>query len=169
MSNVISVTDSKILFERWFERAISKLQELPEGDGGTAGLMVVLPLFERYVSILKKNSTSGSSFFEIMAADLQLTDAYQAKVFWTTFRHGFCHTGMPLARGWEIPNLPKVSLAGHHSCLPTFRTESNGEEWIDLEPWKFIQWVMDKYRNDPTLLTQHQDAPLLGIHAIISP
>ena len=166
MSTLKSVSDPKTLFERWFERAISQLEKLENGDGGTAGMMVVLPLFERYITILTNNSTSGLKFYDIMASELQVADALQAETFWTTFRHGFCHTGMPLERGRKIAILPKVAFAAEYSSRPEFRTTPGGKEVICLDPWKFIHWVMDKYRHDPTLLTQHADAPLLAIHAI---
>lgn len=159
------VTDPKTLFERWFESAIAKLRDLPNGDGGTAGLMVVLPLFERYISILLANEKSGRGYYEIMSAELQLADRDRAKLFWTTFRHGFCHTGMPLGQGDKIKNLPKVLLSGEFGELPRFQSDGQGNEFISLDPWKFIDFVLGIYQKDPTLLAQRSDAPLLSIFA----
>ena len=110
MSIVTSVVDPKTLFDRWFDKAIAKLEELESGDGGTTGMMVVLPLFERYIDILEANDTSQRERYEIMAAELQVATALDAEKFWTTFRHGFCHTGMPFERGRRIKALPKVRL-----------------------------------------------------------
>ena len=44
-------------FDGWFVRAIDKLDELPEGDGAFAALMIVLPLYERY-TVAKLNLTA---------------------------------------------------------------------------------------------------------------
>ena len=164
MSTVTSIFDPKILFDRWFEQPIGLLQKLDNEDGGTAGMMIVLPLFERYIEILKLNDKSGRGWYQIMADELKLTDPYEAKVFWTTFRHGFCHTAMPLEHGKKIKNLPKVRLAAEYSERPQFSTPPGGEELLLLAPWKFIHYVMDIYRKDVSLLTQHPDAPLMGIH-----
>jgi hypothetical protein len=164
MSTATSISDPKTLFDRWFEEPIALLQKLDNEDGGTAGMMIVLPLFERYITILRMNDKSRREWYQIMADELKLTDAYQAKKFWTTFRHGFCHTAMPLERGQKIKILPKVRLATQYSDRPQFSTSPSGEEMILLAPWKFIHYVMDIYRRDVSLLTKDPDAPLMGIH-----
>lgn len=158
-------SDPKTLFDRWFEQPIALLLEkLDNEDGCTAGLMIVLPLFERYIQILKNNDKLGRDWYLIMADELKLGNAYEAKVFWTTFRHGFCHTAMPLQHGKKINNLPKVRLAKEYPDRPRFDTDAKGEELILLNPRGFIQYVMDLYRHDLSLLTQDPDAPLMGIH-----
>lgn len=164
MSTSISVSDPKTLFNRWFERPIAELQKLDNEDGGTAGMMIVLPLFERYIEILKTGDTSGRGKYAIMADELKLADAHEAEKFWVTFRHGFCHTAMPLTHGKKVKTLPKVRLAAEYSARPHFSTTPSGEDLVCLAPWKFIHYVMDLYRHDLTLLTQDPDAPLMGIH-----
>jgi hypothetical protein len=148
------------LFERWFSNALAQLEKLDNQDGGTAGMMIVLPLYERYIVIQQKKT--GAPFLECMAKDLQLNSSNEADVFWKTFRHGFCHAAMPLERARDGRPLPKARFSSHFSWRPEFRTE--GIDLICLDPWKFIHYVMDKYRNDPALLEQHPDAPLLAIH-----
>jgi hypothetical protein len=161
-----TINDPHTLFERWFNRAVAVLEKLPDGDGGTAGLMVVLPLYERYICIQKAAGPSGRGFYEVMATDLGLASAADAEAFWTTFRHGFCHTGMPFERARSGVTLPRVSFSGHFSERPKFHVASDGQAVVCLDPWKFIHYVMDKYRNTPELLTQHPDAPLLAIHIV---
>src|SRR5205814_6314038 len=141
---------------------IALLNKLDNRDGGTAGLLIMLPLFERYIEILHVNDKSKPKrdWYQIMADELKLHGKHEAKVFWTTFRHGFCHTAMPLEHGKIIKILPKVRLASEYSSQPHFSTTPSGEELVCLAPWKFIHYVMDIYRRDPTLLTQHPDAPL---------
>ncbi len=166
MSIATSITDPKILFQRWFDNAIAQLEKLENGDGATAGMMIALPLHERYIDVLESNDTSRRERYEIMAAELQLKTPLEAEKFWTTFRHGFCHTGMPLQHGRRISDLPRVCFAAQFSYRPEFRKAPSGEEFVCFDPWKFIRYVMDIYRRDPTLLVRHPDAPLLGIHAI---
>lgn len=164
MSSWTSISDPQTLFDRWFEGPIAQLERLDNEDGGTAGMMIVLPLFERYIAILKIHDKSGRTKYQIMAAELKLGNDYEAEKFWVTFRHGFCHTAMPLEHGKKIKTLPKVRLAAEYSPRPEFSTTPSGEELVCLAPWKFIHYVMDLYRRDPTLLTQDPDAPLMGIH-----
>jgi hypothetical protein len=166
MSAITTIADPKILFDRWFVKAIAQLEKLENGDGGTAGMMVVLPLYERYIYILKTRDKSKRKFYEIMAADLNLSTPSEAETFWTIFRHGFCHTAMPFERNKAGKALPKVSFTADYSSRPEFHTASDGQRVVCLDPWKFIHYVMDKYRNDPTLLMYHPDAPLLAIHVL---
>jgi len=56
MSTAPSISDPKTLFDRWFEQPIAQLQKLDNEDGGTAGMMIVLPLFERYITILNQDA-----------------------------------------------------------------------------------------------------------------
>jgi hypothetical protein len=139
MSTVASISDPKSLFDRWFEQPMALLEKLDNQDGGTPGLMIVLPLFERYIQILKNNDTSGRSWYQIMADELKLSNPDEAEVFWTTFRHGFCHTAMPLKYGKKIRNLPKVRLAAEYSEQPKFSSPPGGEELLLLAPWKFTE------------------------------
>ena len=61
MGIVTSEVDPKTLFDRWFARAISQLEKMENGDGGTAAMMIVLPLFERYIDILESNDTTDAN------------------------------------------------------------------------------------------------------------
>src|SRR5687768_13998311 len=146
MSTGKSVVDPKTLFDRWFDKPIARLAKLKGGDGGAAGMMIVLPLFERYIVIPQTNGRSQRKFYEVMATELQLKTSGDAERFWTTFRHGFCHTGMPLRRGRRIKVLPKVYFAAECSWRPEFRKSADGEEFVHLDPWKFIRYVMEIYR-----------------------
>lgn len=98
MSTVTTIADPKILFERWYSNAIAQLEKLEHGDGGTAGMMIVLPLYERYIYIVRARGANLCGKYNVMASDLNLASSSEAETFWKTFRHGFCHTGMPLER-----------------------------------------------------------------------
>ena len=82
--------------EGWFVRAIDKLDELPEGDGAFAALMIVLPLYERYIVgklKLERKEAGEADKQEEMSKDLEL-DNKQRSIFWAIFRVGFTHQGM---------------------------------------------------------------------------
>jgi hypothetical protein len=70
---------------------------------------------------------------------------------------------MPFERGRDGKVSRKVRFSRDFSWKPEFRDEA-GDQLICLDPWKFIHHVMRKYHDDPTLLTQHPDAPFLAIH-----
>ena len=70
MSTFKKIADSKVLFQRWFGNAIKKLEEMENQDGGTAGMMIVLPLYERYVQINSKKSKQN--WLVYLANDLTL-------------------------------------------------------------------------------------------------
>jgi hypothetical protein len=161
------INDPRTLLDRWFGAAIHALQALPSGDGAIGGMMIVLPLFERYIQIKKNTDASGRRFYEIMAAELGLASASEADEFWTTFRHGFCHTGMPLNTNREGTTLPQVSFSAEHPKLPIRKSVPGGDVVFLLDPWKFIHHVYSLYHNDPTLLNRHPDAALLPIHILV--
>jgi hypothetical protein len=121
----MKIDDPKTLFERWFDAAFEKLSSLPEGDGAIAGLMIALPLFERYVHVRKKQ-LGWSSFYHVMAHELLLSEASDAEEFWTVFRHGFCHTGMPFEESKKKIPLPKVTLSANGLRLPGFDGHEDG-------------------------------------------
>jgi hypothetical protein len=165
---MITIDNPETLFKRWFAAAIFALQKnLEDGDGAIADLMVVLPLYERYIYItLQRTGDPKPAFYELMANKLELDNANQAEIFWTTFRHGFCHTGMPLEVGRRLGALPKVGFNGDYPKLPEFRKTPDDKPVIVLDPWKFAHHVRKIYKSDPSLLDSHPDAPLVPIYII---
>lgn len=163
-----TINDPETLFHRWFDAAVAVLeQQLKNGDGAIAALMVTLPLYERYIHITKAGD-AVRPFYQIMADDLRLPTADCARLFWTTFRHGFCHSGMPFDQDQHGNQLPKVSFRHDFPTLPTFHTDAaTGEDVIRLNPWGFAHRVLDIYRDNPALLDLHPDAPLLPIHVVV--
>ena len=126
-------------------------------------MMIVLPLFERYMQILTiasgKGKQRGWFDYKIMGDHLQI-DREKAESFWKTFRHGFCHVGMPNT------DLCEVSFSARFGPLPPFEmAPSGGKDVICLDPWKFIQYVMDIYRSDQSLLDELANAPLMTIYS----
>lgn len=147
-------------FHGWFARAIDKLEELPEGDGAFAALMVTLPLYERYIAAklkLEGKSAGDSEKRAEMSSDLGLDDARQRK-FWAIFRVGFMHQAMGQAGGtrWAVSHT--------YGELPDFRTV-NGHDCVCIDPWKFARRVLKKFTDDPRLITSSDSFPMADVFA----
>lgn len=148
-------------FEGWYARAIDKLAELPEGDGAFACLMIALPLYERYTVAKLKLAGSPTGLEEVkneMTHDLGI-DRSQLSRFWSAYRDGFAHQGM----GQD--GKTKYVVSDLYGELPTFQLV-NGRDSICLNPWKFAQRVLDKYRADPRLITASESFPLATVFVI---
>lgn len=159
-------------FEKWYLNAIQTLHDkMGHGDGGIAALMIVMPLFERYLTPKipadKKQDEQAEIRNSLIRAEFGFADDIQAAMFWNVFRDGLCHVGSffeqsrtAAKKGWV---LPKIALDGSFSGVPTFDKDQNGEEIIKLNPWLFADFVIQKYRDDPSLI-HSIDAPLLPLH-----
>jgi hypothetical protein len=148
-------------FQGWFVRAIEKLDELPEGDGAFAALMIILPLYERYVVAKLKLAGKAAGDAEKqaeMSSDLGLKDG-QRSTFWAIFRVGFTHQGMGKAGStmWAVSHT--------YGELPEFR-KVNGQDWVCLDPWKFARRILKKYTDDPRLITASESFPLADVFAL---
>lgn len=141
-------------FNGWFVEPIEKLKELPEGDGGFLALSAALFLCERYYRTLT-NTHDGkrdNERFKIEAAkDLGLSsDDFMC--FWKVYRNGIQHQGMPktyvdkqnVRYTWRthddfnaIPEIYKIDVQNHE---------------IRLNPWKFANLIISKFKTNPTVL-----------------
>lgn len=148
-------------FQGWFVHAIDKLEELPEGDGAFAALMVVLPLYERYIAAklrLQGKPAGDAEKRAEMSKDLSLDDAQRGK-FWAIFRVGFTHQGMGQAGG------TKWAVSHTYGEFPEFKTV-NGHDYVCIDPWKFARRVLKTFTDDPRLITASESFPLADVFAI---
>ena len=83
---------------------------------------------------------------------LGLADAHQRSVFWDMFRNGFMHLGMPST------GKTKWSFSGNFGHLPVFR-DIQGTQCICLDPWKFADYILGLYHEEPKLITASERAP----------
>lgn len=120
--------------------------------------MAVLPLYERYIVAKLKHEgadTSDENQRAEISADLNLDDRQRA-VFWATFRVGLCHQAMPQ------DGRTKWVVSSEYGALPEF-AEENGTDYVKLDPWKFAERVLQKYENEPHLITVSESFPLASI------
>jgi hypothetical protein len=148
-------------FNGWFVRSIEKLKELPEGDGAFAAMIIVLPLYERYIIArlkLDDRSSAPEDIAREIGNDLKL-DEGQRSVFWAMFRTGFMHQAMIQAGRTQW-------LVSHEfGALPEFRTLS-GQSCLCIDPWKFADRVLNAFTNDPRLITASESFPLADVFAV---
>lgn len=164
-----NIEDPDVLRRRWFDQPLKIIKNergdtdgIPDGNGALIALMAVFPLYERYIEF--EMETNNANRAQCISDDTGLNEE-QAKKFWNVFRDGLLHSGMPFEEsrnarreGWT---LPKVSLDAKHPPLPEYRHSNNGEDVICLNPWGFVEHVLNKYRDDPELFTRNSDSPLL--------
>ncbi len=148
-------------FDGWFVKPIEKLEELPEGDGAFAALMITLPLYERYIDAKLKlagKDRTPENKEEEAGKDLGLEDQ-QRRIFWSIFRIGFMHQAMGTFGNtmWlvddSIGDLPEFRDIGSHS-------------YVCLNPWKFAKRLFAKYRDDHRLIDASVSFPLADVFSL---
>jgi hypothetical protein len=147
-------------FERWVLKPITVLRSLDDGDGAFAALSVGCGLFERFIdSGLSKKEIKASpeAFRKAAAHDLGCAeDAMQR--FWDGYRLGMQHAFQPKAYvqekgagdswGWEMAeadgfhHYPEIQQIGDHAFL------------VRIDPWKFINHVLARWKENPELMNE---------------
>lgn len=148
-------------FDGWFVKPIEKLKKLPGGDGGFAAMMIAIPLYERYIVgklKLEGRPTGEEEIRNEIAADLRLND-HQRSVFWEIFRNGFMHQAMPKAGKTEWV------VSDKYGELPEFKTYQ-GCSYVCLDPWKFVNRVLDKFKQDSRLIIASEGFPLADVFLV---
>jgi len=148
-------------FNGWFVKPIEKLKELPEGNGGFAVMMISIPLYERYIIAKLKldgRSTSEEEIGNEVSVDLGLDDR-QRRIFWNMIRNGFMHQALPKA------GETKWVASDKYGELPEFKTYQ-GQIYICLDPWKFANRVLEKFIQDPRLISVSESFPLADVFSV---
>lgn len=142
------------LFRRCFEVPLETLRSLPNGDGGFAALIVACPLYERYVGHVRRRSTD-QDVADQLVADFGLSRV-DAQTVWDVVRHGLLHSAMvkahtgPIDRSWVIHHgFPRPFAIDRSTTPPTLR----------IQPWRFVDYVLDVYRRQPEIVTAFGDWP----------
>jgi len=149
-------------FEGWFCEPIEKLRTCcPEGNGGYLAMSAALYLCERYYRTVTNTHEwearkDGNSFLQAAAGDLNV-DPEDFRIFWTVYRHGIQHQGMP--RRMEEKGITYIwQMSNDFPAIPTFVQINPITKAIRIEPWKFAELIISKYRNNPDVLqkaTEH--------------
>ncbi|WP_165223333.1 hypothetical protein [Aquisphaera insulae] len=153
-------------FEGWFARPIAKLAELPEGDGAFLALSASLFLCERYYRTVTNTheGIGGDEAFKVAAANDFGMHGDEFKRFWKVYRHGIQHQGMPkliidngVTYKWKIDD--------SYDAVTSIDVIDANNRVIKLNPWKFADLMLNKFRSDPAILsnaTLHAFAEILS-------
>lgn len=140
-------------FVRWIVVPVGRLRQIRNGDGAFAALNLGFALCERYYR--DKSNTESKHWknkdFKVLAAHDMGVDLHFFEQFWTTFRDGLAHQATPKT---ETKNgiTFKWRIGGKCSAVPT-RIVDGATQIICLDPWKFTDSMIQRYLNEPELLS----------------
>ena len=141
------------LFDRWVIAPLNALRPLPNGDGAFVAMGMALALYERYIKSALKHAGKTEKPEDMWAfggADLGV-DPETFRRFWGMYRDGIQHSLQPklytsdgIRWGWEI--------SAAHSKSPKIIAPENDLRVILIEPWGFIDHVIERFKSMPELI-----------------
>lgn len=153
-STDIPACEELSLFGRWYLRPLEALRQLPNGDGGFAALIIVCPLYERYVQH-RRGRSSDHDIASQLVGDFGLSRS-DAQTVWDVVRHGLLHSAMlknqsgPVRRSWTT----------HYRFDCPFEVDpSTTPATLRIQPWLFVDHVVALYERDPSIVTSPGDWP----------
>ena len=159
----MSVSLSK--FERWFVEPIRRLEQLEKGDGAFAALSLSFGLFERYIKsdLKRRDIVANPENFFSHSAEKTGVELELFKKFWGMFRDGVQHFLQPktfssngIFYGWTF---------GHtFPAMPYYLVDTPEERTIAFDPWKWTEFVLSLYHNDPEILDVMESHAFGGIY-----
>jgi len=135
---------------------------MPDGQGGFIALATACFLYERYAiaalqAMGEKSDRSG--ILRKIENDFNVNNT-AAEAFWDVIRDGLLHQGMPLQMKHGRP-LPRFAF--HHLYPTMLLEEINGEKWLKVQPWKFMEKVLVLWESNFELLQKSGSFPWANI------
>ena len=161
------MVNPNILFERWFVQPLTKLHELPNGDGGFVALATSCFLYERYaVATIEKSGGKANKEGKIrqFMSDFEVDEA-TARAFWDVIRDGILHEGMPITRKHGKGPLPDWAFLPINR--PVRMDKSNGSDILVVEPWLFTEKVLQLWKENLPLIEQNKSFPWANVVRIV--
>lgn len=155
----ILAADAWVLFERWYVRPLTSLEQLLDGDGGFVVLATCCFLYERYAKACLKTqhkTANRDALVGQFAADFSV-DQDTARTFWKLIRDGFLHQGMPMQHqdGSKLPDWE----ASQDFTTPVEFDRAEGSPLLKIQPWLFRDKVLALYRARPDLISHNNSFP----------
>lgn len=138
-------------FIRWFENPVRGLNLHPNGDGAFVALSVGFLLFERYYRI--RTGTQEIQNYDParnLGADEMDVNKEFFSIFWSTYRNGLMHQGTPQIYPRAGRNY-KWMIDAQFEHYPTYY-DDGAFRFICLNPWKFTEYAIGKFKTDPARL-----------------
>lgn len=153
------------LFHRWFEVPLRTLKTLPHGDGVFVALSTACFLWERYaVAILKEQELEVTEDTRRMRfVDDFAVDEGTARVFWNVIRNGLNHQGMPLQK--REKHFAQWDFRSSY-LVPVRLGESGGQPVLQVQPWLFVDRVLELWNSRLDLLQRSTSFPWGSVYGI---
>src|SRR6266516_774713 len=152
--------ESQELFERWVIIPFKELRKIPRGDGAFAALAMGFGLYERYISsrIHRRNGNIDNERYKEASGDFDgAVSPDDFKAFWEMYRVGVQHFFQPKAFtkgkdkirwGWDI------SEEKGYSAFPKVIQIDSDLFIIAIDPWAFVNHVVDRWLQRPELIDE---------------
>lgn len=138
-------------FTRWYDNTVRGLALHPNGDGAFVALSVGFLLFERYYRIV--TTTQDDIAFDVgrnRGADEMDVNKEFFSIFWSTYRNGLMHQGTPKVYE-RAGRYHKWMIDAEFEEYPTYY-DDGGFRFICLNPWRFTDYVLHKFKANPGAL-----------------
>jgi hypothetical protein len=158
-------------FERWFVKPLRDLESLPEGDGAFIALATSCYLYERYAKaiVIEKTGKGFDKKLTLQERNERLTEDFAidkdtAVAFWNVIRNGLLHHGMPkVPKGTK--RAPKCRFHHSYPKAITLCQHSDGKWWLEVQPWKFMDRVIELCQSNLELITTFPGVPWATIES----
>jgi len=145
-------------FKLWYVEPLHTLYEMSGGQGGFIALATSCFLYERHaIAVLQRREVKAGrpSILQQLSADFGV-EYKTAEAFWDVVRDGLLHQAMPIGKKFGKP-LPR--FASHH-VYPTLSLETiEGVRWLKVQPWKFMDRVLELWDQNFELLRESGSFP----------
>ena len=143
-------------FVRWFVKPYESLKVHPDGDAAFVALSVGFLLCERYYRIItnSQEEDSGTKFQNKAAEEMDVNKEFFS-IFWSTYRNGLMHQGTPKIynrAGIDYKWMIDDSFDAYPTCY-----DKDGFRFICLNPWKFTDFMISRFMQNP----QHLNGSLV--------
>lgn len=141
------------LFARWVIAPLNALRPISNSDGAFVALGMAFSLYERYIksSLERAGRKETPDEFRAFGANDLSVDVETFKRFWEMYRDGIQHSLQPkrytsngIRWGWEI--------SAAHSKSPKIIEPEKDLRIILIEPWGFIDHVLERFKAMPELI-----------------
>lgn len=145
--------------DKWFIAPLRFLKDKGYKDEGFLVLMVGIALAERVIaSKRKKDKLKGKNeSFEKCGADFLGLSEADFRNFWEMYRNGMMHHAQPFSGKFKSQNggddtFWDWDISSAYSALPEVVKTEPKKKLIRIDPWKWLDCVVQKYEEHPELV-----------------
>lgn len=147
------------LFELWYIQPLQLLESIPNGAGAFIALATSCFLYERYVDAKIEEAGKKPNLknrVQQLMIDFGIGEE-TADTFWKVMRDGILHKGMPKRHDRNL-QLPSWRFQGEFT-QPVKLCKIDGRPELQVQPWLFMNEVIDLWKNNLDLLDRNKKFP----------